>query len=136
MPQALKGRMDPTAAVLRGIHARARAAQATVIFAEGDDARVLRAAVTYQRSGLGRAIVVGREAEVRETLAAEGMADAVDELTVANAANTPHLDAYKAFLYRGSSAAASTPTTSTASPRATATSSRPSCSRTGTGTAW
>ena len=48
---ALKARMDPTASILQGINARARAAQARMIFAEGDDPRVLRAAVAYQRGG-------------------------------------------------------------------------------------
>ena len=97
--QILKGRMDPTAGILRGIHARARTAQADIIFAEGDDPRVLRAAVQYQRSGMGRALVIGRENDVRDKLTAEGMADAVPEITVYNAANTEHLDDYKALLY-------------------------------------
>jgi malate dehydrogenase (oxaloacetate-decarboxylating)(NADP+) len=95
---ALKGRMDPTASILRGLQARARAAQATMIFAEGDDVRVLRAAVQYQRSGFGRALVVGREADVRERLEGAGLGDAVRELRVVNAANTEHLETYKAFL--------------------------------------
>jgi malate dehydrogenase (oxaloacetate-decarboxylating)(NADP+) len=95
----LKSRMDPTASILQGIHARARQAQARMIFAEGDDPRVLRAAVAYQRAGLGKALVVGREADVVEKLAAEGLADAVKELEIVNAANTTHLNAYKDFLY-------------------------------------
>ena len=95
----LKARMDPTAAILQGIHARARAAQARMIFAEGDDPRVLRAAVAYQRAGLGQALVVGREADVAEKLAAAGLEDAVRELEVVNAANTAHLEAYQGFLY-------------------------------------
>ena len=61
---SLKARMDPTASVIEGLYARARAAQAQMIFAEGDDTRVLRAAVAYQRGGFGKAIVVGREADV------------------------------------------------------------------------
>ncbi len=97
--QSLQSRMDPTANVLRGINARARSAQARMIFAEGDDPRVLRAAVTYQRNGLGKALVVGREADVRAKLEAAGMGDAVRELEVVNAANTRHLDTYKDFLY-------------------------------------
>ena len=96
---SLKSRMDPTASILRGIHARAKAAQSTVVFAEGDDPRVLRAAVLYQRSGLGRALVVGRESDVKAKLEAEGLGDAVRELRVVNAANTDHLDTYKTFLY-------------------------------------
>jgi malate dehydrogenase (oxaloacetate-decarboxylating)(NADP+) len=95
----LKSRMDPTASILQGIHARARAAQARMIFAEGDDPRVLRAAVAYQRAGLGHALVVGREADVREKLEAAGLADAVRELEIVNAANSRHLDTYKDFLY-------------------------------------
>jgi malate dehydrogenase (oxaloacetate-decarboxylating)(NADP+) len=96
---SLKTRMDPTASILRGINARARNAQARMIFAEGDDPRVLRAAVQYQRSGLGKALVVGREADVKEKLEAAGMGDAVRELEVVNAANTRHLPNYKDFLY-------------------------------------
>lgn len=97
---SLKARMDPTASILQGINARARAAQARMIFAEGDDPRVLRAAVAYQRSGFGKSIVVGREQDVKDKLIAEGMADAVDELEVVNAANSPNFETYKDFLYQ------------------------------------
>ncbi|MFW2542847.1 NADP-dependent malic enzyme [Primorskyibacter sp. 2E107] len=97
--ETLKVRMDPTASILRGINARARAAQARMIFAEGDDPRVLRAAVMYQRSGLGKALVVGREGDVKEKLEAAGLGDAVRELEVVNAANSRHLQTYKDFMY-------------------------------------
>ncbi len=97
--ESLKTRMDPTASILRGINARARAKQHTIVFAEGDDPRILRAAVQYQRSGFGRALVVGRPDDVKEKLTAAGLADAVRELRVVNAANTDHLDTYKQFLY-------------------------------------
>ena len=95
----LKSRMDPTASILRGLNARARAAQARMIFAEGDDPRVLRAAVMYQRSGLGKALVVGRADDVKAKLEKAGLGDAVSELEVVNAANTTHLSTYKDFLY-------------------------------------
>ena len=96
---SLKSRMDPTANILRSLNARARAAQATMIFAEGDDPRVLRAAVMYQRSGMGKALVVGRQEDVKAKLEATGLADAVRELDVVNAGNTRYLDQYKEFLY-------------------------------------
>lgn len=96
---SLKTRMDPTASILQGINARARANQARMIFAEGDDPRVLRAAVMYQRNGLGKALVVGREADIKTKLEGLGMADAVRELEVVNAAKTQHLETYKDFLY-------------------------------------
>ncbi|MET4102665.1 malate dehydrogenase (oxaloacetate-decarboxylating)(NADP+) [Roseovarius sp. MBR-78] len=96
---SLKSRMDPTASILRGINARARRAQARMIFAEGDDVRVLRAAVQYQRTGLGKALVVGRDEDIKAKLDAIGLADAVRELEVVNAAKTDRLEDYKAFLY-------------------------------------
>ena len=98
--ETLRGRMDSTAPILRSINNRARQAQARMIFAEGDDPRVLRAAVMYQRNGLGKALVVGREDDVRKKLEEAGLGDAVRELEVVNAGNTPHLETYKDFLYK------------------------------------
>ena len=96
---SLKSRMDPTASILQGLHVRARSNQATMIFAEGDDPRVLKAAVTYQRSGLGKSLVIGRDDDVRSKLDELGIVDAIKELEVVNAAKTEHLDTYKDFLY-------------------------------------
>ena len=96
---SLKSRMDPTASILQGMHVRARSNQATMIFAEGDDPRVLRAAVTYQRSGLGKSLVVGRDDDVKSKLEDLGLEDAINELEVVNAAKTEHLETYKDFLY-------------------------------------
>ncbi|WP_300011440.1 NADP-dependent malic enzyme [uncultured Roseobacter sp.] len=96
---SLKSRMDPTASILRGINARARANQARMIFAEGDDPRVLRAAVMYQRAGFGKALVVGREDDVKTKLEAAGLEDAHRQIEIVNAANTQHLETYKQFLY-------------------------------------
>ena len=97
--QSLKARMDPTASIVQGVHARARQAQARMIFAEGDDPRVLRAAVAWQRGGMGRSLVVGRETDVREKLTIAGLADAMREIEIVNAGNSPHLNAYHDTLY-------------------------------------
>ncbi|MDQ7080234.1 MAG: NADP-dependent malic enzyme [Paracoccaceae bacterium] len=97
---SLKARLDPTASILQSLYTRAKNAQARMVFAEGDDPRVLRAAVAYVRSGLGHAIVVDREASVRQKLEEAGMPEAFDEIEVVNAANTAHLEEYKEFLYK------------------------------------
>ncbi|MEL7026740.1 MAG: NADP-dependent malic enzyme, partial [Pseudomonadota bacterium] len=97
--QSLKARMDPTANMLRSINIRARTKQARMVFAEGDDSRVLRAAVAYARGGMGEALVVGREDDVKAKLAADGLEDAFGDITIVNAAITDHLEPYKSFLY-------------------------------------
>jgi malate dehydrogenase (oxaloacetate-decarboxylating)(NADP+) len=85
--QALKSGPDgPDRVDHAGINARARNAQARMIFAEGDDVRVLRAAVAYQRSGLGKALVVGRDDGCEGEAEAAGLGDACEELEVVNAA--------------------------------------------------
>lgn len=96
---SLKARLDPTASILQSLNVRAKREQARMLFAEGDDARVVRAAVAYRRAGLGHPIVVGRPDEVAGFLNDAGMPEAIDEIEVINAAITPHLNEYKDYLY-------------------------------------
>ncbi|WP_185804053.1 NADP-dependent malic enzyme [Pontivivens nitratireducens] len=96
---ALKSRLDPTASVLDGLFNRARRAQARMIFAEGDDERVVRAALTYRRSGLGQALVVGRRDEIAAMLEASGQPDAIDEIEVVNAGTVDNLQQMADYLY-------------------------------------
>jgi malate dehydrogenase (oxaloacetate-decarboxylating)(NADP+) len=95
----LESRLDPTATMLHALYARARTAQARIVFSEGDDERVVRAAVAYHRTGLGQAVVVGREEQIRGFLTDAGLLDAMGEIEIINAATTEHLDAYRAYLY-------------------------------------
>ncbi len=95
----LKSRLDPVASILQAMFVRARSIQARMLFAEGHDPKVLRAAVEYTRSGLGQAVVVGRTEDVKKKLEEAGIADAFDDIEVTNAAVTEHLETYKEFLY-------------------------------------
>jgi malate dehydrogenase (oxaloacetate-decarboxylating)(NADP+) len=95
----LKSRLDPTASLLQSLNVRAKNAQARMVFAEGDDERVVRAAVAYSRSGLGKAIVVGQESEVVEMLAAAGLGDALEDIEIHNATTTNHLEKFRDYLY-------------------------------------
>ena len=95
----LKSRLDPAAQFLQAMFLKARNAQATMVFAEGNDTRVLRAAVAYARAGLGRAIVIGREKDVKIKLEAAGLGDAISDIEVVNASTTQHLEDYKSLLY-------------------------------------
>jgi malate dehydrogenase (oxaloacetate-decarboxylating)(NADP+) len=53
----------------------------------------------YQRSGFGKSLVVGREADVQEKLEAAGLADAVSERQIVNAGNTQNLEVFKDLHY-------------------------------------
>jgi len=97
---ALRDRLDPTSSILRSLYARAKREQARIVFAEGDDERVVRAAVAYVRSGLGQAVVVGRVAQVQEFLDNAGMSEAIHEIEVVNAATVDNLAEMSSMLYQ------------------------------------
>ncbi|MHA3913934.1 NADP-dependent malic enzyme [Halovulum sp. GXIMD14793] len=97
--QALKERLDPTASILQSLYARARQEQARIVFAEGDDERVVRAAVAFKRSGLGHPIVVGRPEQIQDMLTAAGMSEAMEEIEITNAGLVENLSSYTATLY-------------------------------------
>ncbi len=96
----LRDRLDPTSSILRSLYQRAKREQARIVFAEGDDERVVRAAVAYVRSGLGQAVVVGRVAQVQGFLDDAGMSEAINEIEVVNAATVDNLDEMSDMLYR------------------------------------
>ncbi|MCF6303919.1 MAG: NADP-dependent malic enzyme [Rhodobacteraceae bacterium] len=96
---SLRERLDPTASILRSLYARARQEQARIVFAEGDDERVVRAAVNYVRSGLGKAIVVGKVDQVQGFLDVAGMPEAISEIEVINASMVKNLDKMSDYLY-------------------------------------
>jgi malate dehydrogenase (oxaloacetate-decarboxylating)(NADP+) len=62
----LSARLDPSASLFQSITATVRANPKRVVFAEGEEEAVIRAAVAFQNSGLGQPILVGREEIIRE----------------------------------------------------------------------
>ena len=64
----LSARLDPSASLFQTITASVRANPKRVVFAEGEEESVIRAASSFQNSGLGRPILVGREEIIRERM--------------------------------------------------------------------
>ncbi len=71
---------------------------ARVIFAEGEDEKVIRAAIHWRDNEYGHPILVGRPERIRETIHRLGIKQA-DSLEIVNAAVTSHLDEYVQLLY-------------------------------------
>ena len=94
----LSGRLDPTANALDGIMERVRANPKRVVFAEGEEEKIVRAAVAFRNAGYGTPILVGREDRVRATMATLGFG-ALDGIEIHNARLTKHNAKYTEFLY-------------------------------------
>jgi malate dehydrogenase (oxaloacetate-decarboxylating)(NADP+) len=64
----LSARLDPSAMLFHGITASVRANPRRIVFAEGEEEAVIRAAAAYQNSGLGTATLVGRGEIIRDRI--------------------------------------------------------------------
>jgi len=69
----LRSRRDPVAGVLEHVFDRLRRAPKRVVFAEGEEEQVIRAAASFVQQGLGSALLVGREDRVRATAKEAGI---------------------------------------------------------------
>jgi malate dehydrogenase (oxaloacetate-decarboxylating)(NADP+) len=94
----LRTRLDPVAGVLSRVFERLRRQPKRVVFAEGEEEQVIRAAALFVNQGLGTAQLVGREERVRETAKHAGI-ELVDGIEIFNARLSRRNSAYAAFLY-------------------------------------
>jgi malate dehydrogenase (oxaloacetate-decarboxylating)(NADP+) len=95
---ALRSRLNPTTAVLSLAYEAARADPKRVVFAEGDEDVVLRAAIAFRDGGYGIPVLVGRD-EVRDRLRALGVEDP-DSFEVINSRVYEAVPEMADYLYR------------------------------------
>ncbi|MEA1942807.1 MAG: NADP-dependent malic enzyme [Pseudomonadota bacterium] len=95
--QMLARRLDPTAALQQRISASIRAEQKTIVFAEGEEPAVIRAAHSFQTQGLGKAVLVARENVVAENMKELGIP--AGSLEVCNARLSEYNSDYADYLY-------------------------------------
>ncbi|MBO0710534.1 MAG: NADP-dependent malic enzyme [Acetobacteraceae bacterium] len=94
----LSGRLDPTANALDMIMESVRSDPKRVVFAEGEEEKVVRAAVAFRNAGYGRPVLIGREERVQNTLASLGLG-LVDGIEIHNARLSGSNRKYLEFLY-------------------------------------
>ncbi|TCT11962.1 allosteric NADP-dependent malic enzyme [Tepidamorphus gemmatus] len=94
----LSARRDPIAGTLQRIHSKIRRAPKRVVFAEGEEEPVIRAAFAFANSGLGWPILVGRDQQVLETMAGLGL-EPRDDIEIVNARLTRRNKDYADYLY-------------------------------------
>ncbi len=98
--QQLSARRDPIASTLQRIYERVRRQPKRVVFAEGEEEQVMRAALSYVNQKLGSAILIGREDQIRDTAAAAGLDIDRPGIEVVNARLSDRNAAYADFLYQ------------------------------------
>jgi len=95
---SLSARLDPTVDTLSTMFEDLKHQEPQrVVFAEAEEDKVLRAAVSFKAEGYGTPVLVGYEAPIREKLSDMGI-DA-SEFEIRNAANTARSEHYIDYLY-------------------------------------
>jgi len=100
----LSARLDPSAGLFQMVNNAVRANPKRVVFAEGEEDSVIRAAAAFQNSGMGKAILVGRTDIVKQGLKRAGLDENLLEIRVPHSAQdaASYIDAlYKRIQRRG-----------------------------------
>lgn len=96
----LAQRLDPSAGFLQNITASVRSRPSKrIVFAEGEDIRVIRAAHAFKAQGLGTPILCGRESLVHDNMRKAGLNPAEEDIEIINARLTDRREAYAQLLY-------------------------------------
>jgi malate dehydrogenase (oxaloacetate-decarboxylating)(NADP+) len=83
---SLAQRLDPTAAFLQKLQGAVLSApKKRIVFTEGEEPSVIRAAYAFQNAGLGTPILIGREELVHENMVTAGLDPAEVKLEILNA---------------------------------------------------
>ena len=94
----LTNRLDPSMSIMQGINAQVKKRPKTVVFAEGEDHNMLKAAVAYKNSRLGTPIVIGNEKRVQEQLKEIGL-DENYKIKIVNSTDKEKREKYTKKLY-------------------------------------
>ena len=94
----LTNRLDPSMSIMQGINAQVKKRPKTVVFAEGEDQNMLKAAVAYKNSRLGTPIVIGNEKRVQEQLKEIGLDDNY-KIKIVNSTDKEKREKYTKKLY-------------------------------------
>ena len=95
--QELRARLNPTVSVMSLAYENARQNPKRVLFAEGEEPNVLRAAIAFKEAGYGTPVLVGRE-EVYDLLKEIGVENP-EEYEVLNSRNSPLVGRAVDYIY-------------------------------------
>ncbi len=95
----LSNRLDPSMSLMQGINAKVRKNPKRVIFAEGEDENMLKAAIEFGKNRLGTPILIGTEKRIKEQLKKIGL-DENHNIKIVNSTDKEKRDKYVKHLYK------------------------------------
>ncbi len=95
----LTNRLDPSMSIMQGINAKVRKNPKKVIFAEGEDENMLKAAIEFGKNKLGTPILIGTEKRIKEQLKKIGL-DENHKIEIVNSTDKEKREKYVKHLYK------------------------------------
>ncbi|KKB96698.1 NADP-dependent malic enzyme [Candidatus Arcanobacter lacustris] len=96
----LGARLNPTSNMMELIVERVAQNPKRVIFAEGEEEQVIRAAILWRDNNYGTPILIGKEKRILETLKSISSDVSLDGIEIHNASLSKKLDEYSALIYK------------------------------------
>jgi malate dehydrogenase (oxaloacetate-decarboxylating)(NADP+) len=95
----LSARLNPAAGSLQLIYNSVKANPKRVVFAEGEEEKVIRAALSFRNAGYGTPVLIAREDEVFKVLRAMGLDEKTVDLEIHNARTSDYNQVYSDYVY-------------------------------------
>ena len=95
----LKQRLDPTVTIMQGINTYIKKKPKKVVFADGEDENMLKAAIAFKNSKLGIPILIGKEEVIKQQIKKIGYSENFD-IEIVNSKNTSKRQKYVKFLFK------------------------------------
>jgi malate dehydrogenase (oxaloacetate-decarboxylating)(NADP+) len=94
----LKQRLDPTVTIMQGVNNLIKKKSKKVVFADGEDENMLKAAIAFKNSKLGIPILIGKEEKIKEQIKKIGYNENFD-IEIVNSKNTQNRQKYTKYLF-------------------------------------
>ena len=97
--EQLKQRLDPTVTIMQGINTYIKKKPKRVVFADGEDENMLKAAIAFKNSKLGIPILIGKEQKVKEQIKKIGYNDNFD-IEIINSKDASKREKYVQYVFK------------------------------------
>ena len=95
----LKQRLDPTVTIMQGINSYIKKKPKKIVFADGEDENMLKAAIAFKNSKLGLPILIGKEELIKEQIKKIGYSENFD-IEIVNSKDSIKRQKYVKYLFK------------------------------------
>tara|TARA_B100000674_G_scaffold476481_1_gene470661 strand:- start:171 stop:2456 length:2286 start_codon:yes stop_codon:yes gene_type:complete len=97
--EQLKQRLDPTVTIMQGVNNYIKKKSKRVVFADGEDENMLKAAIAFKNSKLGIPILIGKNEKIKEQIKKIGYKENFD-IEIVNSKDTSKREKYVKYIFK------------------------------------